>query len=228
MTQLSKRKKTLLEQIDGTKKYKISKAAELLTAHSTVKFTESIDIAINLGVDPSKSDQVVRGSAVLPHGTGKTVRVYAICKDDVVTAALAAGAAKAGNTEIIAELAKGEIHFDVLIAAPDSMALLGKYGQLLGPRGLMPNPKTGTVNADVATAVRHAKTGQVRFRTDKKGIIHCIVGNVSYSGDNIAENVQTLLTEIKRLKPSASKGVYLKKATLSSTMGPGLAVELGA
>lgn len=190
------------------------------------KFPESIDVAVNLGVDPRKSDQVVRGASVLPHGTGKSVRVAVFAQGAKADEAQAAGADKVGYEDLAEEVKNGQIDFDVVIASPDAMRLLGRLGQVLGPRGLMPNPKTGTVTPDVATAVKNAKAGQVRFRTDKAGIIHCSVGKVGFQSAQIKENVEHLLQELKRLKPASSKGSYLKKVTLSSTMGPGLAVDL--
>lgn len=225
MAKLTKRQKAIAEKVEANKAYAIEDAAKLLAELSTVKFKESVDIAINLGVDPRKSDQVVRGAADMPNGTGKTVRVAVFTQGAAAEAALAAGADKVGMDELAAEMKAGDLNYDVVIASPDAMRVVGQLGQVLGPRGLMPNPKVGTVTPDVATAVKSAKAGQVRFRTNKEGIIHASVGKVDFEPVKLKENVEALLTEIKRLKPSTSKGVYLKRLTLSSTMGPGLQID---
>jgi len=192
---------------------------------SNVKFVESFDVAVNLGVDPRKSDQVVRGATLLPNGTGKTVRVAVFTQGANAEAALAAGADKVGMDELAAEMKAGDLNYDVVIASPDAMRVVGQLGQVLGPRGLMPNPKVGTVAADVATAVKNAKAGQVRYRTDKNGIIHCSVGKVGFDAAALKENVEALLADLKKAKPSTSKGVYLKRVTLSTTMGPGVQID---
>ena len=223
---MSKRKQNIEQLIDRERVYSVSEAFAVLQKASTVKFTESIDVAINLGVDPRKSDQVVRGATVLPHGTGKTVKVAVLAPEDKHEIAKNAGADKVGFDDLIESIQRGEIDFDVLISTPDAMPKIGKLGQILGPKGLMPNPKVGTVSADVATAVTNAKAGQVQFRTDKNGIIHSTLGKINFSAQAIEENLQALTDELKKLKPSSAKGSYVKKATLSSTMGPGLAIDV--
>lgn len=228
MAKLTKRQKAIAAKIQPGKAYDIVEAAALLAELSTVKFPESIDIAVNLGVDPRKSDQVVRGATVLPNGTGKSVRVAVFTQGPAAEAALAAGADKVGMDELAAEMKAGDLNYDVVIASPDAMRVVGQLGQVLGPRGLMPNPKVGTVTADVATAVKNAKAGQVRFRTDKNGIIHTTVGKVGFEPTKVKENVEALLADLKRMKPSTSKGVYVKRVTLSTTMGPGLVIDLAS
>lgn len=228
MAKLTKRQKLISEKIVAGKAYTVDEAAALLAEISTVKFKESVDISVNLGVDPRKSDQVVRGASVLPNGTGKTVRVAVFAQGANAEAAKAAGADIVGMDDLAEEVQKGNLNFDVVIASPDSMRVVGKLGQILGPRGLMPNPKVGTVTPDVAGAVRNAKAGQVRYRTDKAGIIHCTVGQVSFSPESIKQNVEALLSDLKKIKPSTSKGTYVKKVTLSSTMGPGLAIDIAS
>lgn len=225
MAKLTKRQKAIAEKVEANKIYAIEDAAKLLAEVSTVKFKESVDIAINLGVDPRKSDQVVRGAADMPNGTGKTVRVAVFTQGAAAEAALAAGADKVGMDELAAEMKAGDLNYDVVIASPDAMRVVGQLGQVLGPRGLMPNPKVGTVTPDVATAVKSAKAGQVRFRTNKEGIIHASIGKVDFEPAKLKQNLEALLIEIKRLKPSTSKGVYLKRLTLSTTMGPGLQID---
>ncbi|KAA0876227.1 50S ribosomal protein L1 [Nitrincola tapanii] len=225
MAKLTKRQKAIREKVEAGKLYNVQDAVALLAEVSAVKFTESVDVAVNLGVDPRKSDQVVRGSTVLPHGTGKDVRVAVFAQGDNAEKAKAAGADIVGFEDLAEQIKGGNLNFDVVIATPDAMRIVGQLGQVLGPRGLMPNPKVGTVTPDVATAVQNAKAGQVRFRTDKNGIIHCSVGKVGFSQDAIKENIEALVADLKKLKPSSSKGVYLKKVTLSTTMGPGLAVD---
>ncbi|MCC1497558.1 50S ribosomal protein L1 [Alcanivorax sp. 1008] len=226
MAKLSKRARLIREKVQPGKLYAIDEAIGLLSDLSTVKFKESIDVAVNLGVDPRKSDQNVRGASVLPHGTGKTVRVAVFAQGANAEAAKAAGADVVGFDDLAEQVQGGQIDFDVVIATPDAMRVVGKLGTILGPRGLMPNPKVGTVTADVATAVKNAKGGQVRFRTDKGGIIHCAVGQVGFDANAIKENVEALLADLKRIKPSTSKGVYIRKIALSSTMGPGLAIDI--
>ena len=225
MSNLSKRKKAINEKIDSTKVYDFEEAAALLAELSSVKFVESVDVAVNLGVDPRKSDQVVRGATLLPHGTGKTVRVAVFTQGANAEAALAAGADKVGMDDLAAEMKAGDLNYDVVIASPDAMRVVGQLGQLLGPRGLMPNPKVGTVAADVGTAVQNAKAGQVRYRTDKNGIIHCSVGKVGFEPVKLKENVEALLVDLKKAKPSTSKGIYLQRVSLSTTMGPGLQID---
>jgi large subunit ribosomal protein L1 len=225
MAKLSKRQKAINEKIDSTKVYNFEEAAALLAELSSVKFVESVDVAVNLGVDPRKSDQVVRGATLLPHGTGKTVRVAVFTQGANAEAALAAGADKVGMDDLAAEMKAGDLNYDVVIASPDAMRVVGQLGQILGPRGLMPNPKVGTVAADVATAVKNAKAGQVRYRTDKNGIIHCSVGKVGFEPVKLKENVEALLVDLKKAKPSTSKGIYLQRVSLSTTMGPGLQVD---
>lgn len=225
MAKLSKRLKAIREKVEAGKQYEVTEAVALLKQVSSVKFAESIDVAVNLGVDPRKSDQVVRGSTVLPNGTGKDVRVAVFAQGDNAEKAKAAGADLVGFEDLAEQIKAGNLNFDVVIATPDAMRVVGQLGQVLGPRGLMPNPKVGTVTPDVATAVQNAKAGQVRFRTDKNGIIHCSVGKVGFSEVAVKENVEALIADLKKLKPSTSKGVYVKKVTLSTTMGPGLAVD---
>ncbi len=226
MSKLSKRKKLIQEKVDATRAYSIDEAVSLLVElGQTVKFKESIDVAVNLGVDARKSDQVVRSSTVLPHGTGKTVRVAVFTQGANAEKAVAAGADIVGMDDLAEEIKKGNMDFDVVIATPDAMRVVGQLGQILGPRGLMPNPKVGTVTPDVETAVKNAKAGQVRYRTDKNGIIHSPLGNVEFSAESIKENLESLLADLKKAKPASSKGVYLKKITLSSTMGPGISID---
>lgn len=228
MAKLTKRQKAIAEKVVAGKQYSFEEAAKLLAELSTIKFKESVDVAVNLGVDPRKSDQVVRGATVLPNGTGKSVRVAVFTQGPVAEAALAAGADKVGMDELAAEMKGGDLNYDVVIASPDAMRVVGQLGQILGPRGLMPNPKVGTVTPDVATAVKNAKAGQVRFRTDKNGIIHSSVGKVDFEPAKLQQNVEALLADLKRLKPSSSKGVYVKRVTLSTTMGPGLQIDLAS
>jgi len=225
VSKLSKRRKMIDGKVKSGELYPIVDAVNLLKEMSTVKFSESIDVAINLGVDPRKSDQVVRGATVLPNGTGKSVRVAVFTQGPNVEAAKAAGADIIGMDDLADEVKSGNMDFDVVIASPDAMRVVGQLGQILGPRGLMPNPKVGTVTPDVATAVKNAKAGQVRYRTDKAGIIHCGVGKVNFDAKAIQENIEALIANLKKGKPSASKGVYLKKISLSSTMGPGIVID---
>jgi len=226
MAKLTKRAKLIREKVEAEKAYSVADAVALLSELSTVKFKESVEVAVNLGVDPRKSDQVVRSATVMPNGTGKDVRVAVFTQGANVDAAKEAGADVVGMDELAAEMKGGDLNYDVVIASPDAMRVVGQLGQLLGPRGLMPNPKVGTVTPDVATAVKNAKAGQVRYRTDKNGIIHAGIGKVDFSADAIKGNLEALVADLKKLKPSASKGIYLKKITLSSTMGPGLLIDL--
>ncbi|WP_417529074.1 50S ribosomal protein L1 [Marinomonas shanghaiensis] len=228
MAKLTKRARLIAEKVEATKFYSVEEAVALLSELSTVKFKESIDVSVNLGVDPRKSDQVVRGSTVLPHGAGKDVRVAVFAQGANAEAAKAAGADVVGFEDLAEQVKAGNLDFDVVIASPDAMRIVGQLGQVLGPRGLMPNPKVGTVTPDVATAVKNAKAGQARYRTDKNGIIHAAVGSIEFAADAIRGNLEALLTDLRRAKPASSKGVYLKKVTLSSTMGPGLQIDLGA
>ena len=226
MAKLSKRQKLIREKVDSTRAYTVDEAVALLSElGQNVKFKESVDVAVNLGVDARKSDQVVRSSTVLPHGTGKTVRVAVFTQGANAEKATAAGADIVGMDDLADEVKKGNMDFDVVIATPDAMRVVGQLGQILGPRGLMPNPKVGTVTADVETAVKNAKAGQVRYRTDKNGIIHCSVGKVGFDATKLKENVEALLADLKKAKPSTSKGVYLKRVTLSTTMGPGVQID---
>jgi large subunit ribosomal protein L1 len=225
MAKLTKRQKAIREKIEAGKLYAIDEAVAVLADVSAVKFTESMDVAVNLGVDPRKSDQNVRGSSVLPSGTGKDVRVAVFAQGENAEKAKAAGADVVGFEDLAEQIKGGDLDFGVVIATPDAMRVVGQLGQVLGPRGLMPNPKVGTVTPDVATAVKNAKAGQVRFRTDKNGIIHAGVGKADFEAASIKQNIEALLADVKRLKPSSAKGVYLKKVTLSSTMGPGLLVD---
>ena len=228
MAKLSKRQKLIREKVDSTRAYSVDEAVALLAGlGQNVKFKESVDVAVNLGVDARKSDQVVRSSTVLPHGTGKSVRVAVFTQGANAEKATAAGADIVGMDDLADEVKKGNMDFDVVIATPDAMRVVGQLGQILGPRGLMPNPKVGTVTADVETAVKNAKAGQVRYRTDKNGIIHAPLGNVEFSAQNIKENLEALVADLKKAKPASSKGVYLKKITISSTMGPGLTIDQG-
>jgi len=226
MAKLSKRQKLIQEKVQVDKAYSVEDACALLTEFSKdIKFKESVDVAVNLGVDARKSDQAVRGSTVLPNGTGKTVRVAVFTQGENAEKAKAAGADIVGMDELAAEVKKGNMDFDVVIATPDAMRVVGQLGQILGPRGLMPNPKVGTVTPDVVTAVNNAKAGQVRYRTDKNGIIHSIVGNVEFTAESIKQNIEALIADLKKAKPASAKGIYLKKVTLSSTMGPGLVID---
>jgi large subunit ribosomal protein L1 len=225
MAKISKRKAAYREKIDRTKEYGAEDAFSLLKELAKVKFVESIDVAVKLGIDPRKSDQNVRGSTVLPNGTGKTVRVAVFTQGANADAAREAGADIIGMEDLAATIKKGELNFDVVIASPDAMRVVGQLGQILGPRGLMPNPKVGTVAADVATAVKNAKAGQVRYRNDKGGIIHCTIGKTGFEPAALKENLEALLADLKKAKPSAAKGVYMRKITVSSTMGPGLTID---
>lgn len=225
MARIGKRISAYQEKVDRTKEYSAEDAFSLLKEISKVKFVEAIDVALRLGIDPRKSDQNVRGSTVLPNGTGKMVRVAVFTQGANADAAREAGAELVGMEDLAESVKKGELNFDVAIASPDAMRVVGQLGQILGPRGLMPNPKVGTVTADVAAAVRNAKAGQVRYRTDKGGIIHCTIGKTGFEVAALKENLETLLADLKKAKPSASKGVYMRKVTVSSTMGPGLTID---
>lgn len=225
MAKLSKRSKAIRAKLETGKVYQAEEAFSLLRELSAVKFKESVDVSINLGVDPRKSDQVVRGASVLPHGIGKTVRVAVFTQGANVDAAKEAGADIVGLEELAAEVKSGMMDFDVVIASPDAMRVVGQLGQILGPRGLMPNPKVGTVTPNVAEAVHNAKAGQVRYRTDKAGIIHASIGKVDFEPIKLKENLESLLAALIKAKPSAAKGVYLKRVTVSSTMGPGLPLD---
>jgi large subunit ribosomal protein L1 len=228
MSKMSKRVKAMREKVDRSKVYSVEDALTLLKECSNLKFTESVDVAIKLGVDPKKSDQNVRGSTVLPNGTGKSVRVAVFTQGDNVEKALEAGADVVGMDDLHDQMKAGDLNFDVVIASPDAMRVVGKLGQVLGPRGLMPNPKVGTVAPDVAAAVRNAKAGQVRFRTDKGGIIHSTIGKASFEVDALSDNLAALLKDLRKLKPASAKGQYLRKVAISTTMGPGLVVDHSA
>lgn len=225
MAKLTKRARAIHEKVDASKQYVAEEAFALLQELSTVKFAESVDVAVNLGVDARKSDQVVRGSTVLPKGTGKTVRVAVFAQGANADAAKEAGADIVGFEDLAADIKAGNMDFDVVIATPDAMRIVGQLGQILGPRGLMPNPKVGTVTPDVVQAVNNAKAGQVRYRNDKGGIVHCPIGRVGFAPADLLENLNALLVDLKKAKPSSAKGVYLKKITVSTTMGPGLVVD---
>jgi large subunit ribosomal protein L1 len=228
MAKLSKRFKAINEKLEHGKFYAIEDALNLLKDLPRAKFVESVDVAVNLGVDPRKSDQVVRGSTVLPHGTGKTVRVAVFAQGENADKAKAAGADIVGFEDLAEEVKKGNMNFDVVIATPDAMRVVGQLGQILGPRGLMPNPKVGTVSPDVEGAVKNAKAGQVRYRTDKAGIIHCPIGTVEFDATNLKENLEALLVDLKKAKPAAAKGQYMMKVSVSTTMGPGIVVDQGS
>ena len=225
MAKLTKREKAIREKVESGKVYPVDQAFALLKELSSVKFEESIDVSVNLGVDPRKSDQVVRGATVLPNGTGKQVRVAVFTQGANAEAATAAGADRVGMDDLAADVKAGNLDFDVVIASPDAMRVVGQLGKILGPRGLMPNPKVGTVTPNVAEAVTNAKAGQVRYRTDKSGIIHCGIGRVGFEVTALRENLAALLSSLIKAKPSAAKGVYVRKVTVSSTMGPGLTVD---
>lgn len=227
MAGLSKRARAFKEKVEPQKRYDLMEALGLLKECATTKFDETVEAAINLGVDPRKSDQIVRGSTVLPKGSGKTVKVAVFAQGAQADEARAANAEYVGMADLAEQIQGGLMDFDVVIAAPDAMSAVGKLGKLLGPRGLMPNPKVGTVTQDIAQAVRNAKAGQVRYRTDKNGIIHCGIGKASFSPEDLKENLNSLLGDLNKAKPSSAKGVYLKKISLSTTMGPGLIVDQG-
>jgi len=224
---LVKRQKPWKDKIAPGKQYPIDEALKLVQEFANAKFPESVDAAVNLGIDASKSDQQVRGSTVMPHGTGKTVRVAVFTSGKNVDAAKAAGADVVGLEDLAAQVKAGQINFDRVIASPDAMRVVGQLGQILGPRGLMPNPKVGTVTPDVATAVKNAKSGQVTYRVDKAGIIHCTIGKATFEPAKLKENLTALIADLQKAKPATAKGVYLKRVTLSSTMGPGVVVDHG-
>jgi large subunit ribosomal protein L1 len=225
MARFSKRKKAAREKVDAATAYEVDEALNLVKEFASSKFHESVDVSLNLGVDPRKSDQVVRGSTVLPNGTGKTVRVAVFAQGENADKAKAAGADIVGLEDLAETVKGGEMNFDVVIATPDAMRVVGQLGQILGPRGLMPNPKVGTVTADVELAVNNAKAGQVRYRTDKAGIIHCPIGRADFDVSALKENLIALLVDLKKAKPASAKGSYFKKLTVSSTMGPGVTVD---
>lgn len=228
MAKLSKRMRAINEKVDASKEYGFDEAVVLLKEFATAKFAESIDVSVNLGIDARKSDQNVRGATVLPNGTGKDVRVAVFTQGANAEAAKEAGADIVGMEDLAELVKKGEMNFDVVVASPDAMRVVGQLGQILGPRGLMPNPKTGTVTPDVATAVKNAKAGQVRYRNDKNGIIHASIGKIAFEPQQIKENLESLLEALRKAKPSSAKGVYIKKVSLSTTMGAGLAVDQGS
>jgi len=227
MGKLSKRQQAASDKVSRTEMHSIESALALVKEMATAKFKESVDVSINLGVDPKKSDQVVRGSTVLPHGTGKDVRIAVFAQGENAEKAKAAGADVVGFEDLAEQIKGGDLNFDTVIATPDAMRVVGTLGRVLGPRGLMPNPKVGTVTPDVETAVRNAKSGQVRFRTDKAGIVHCAIGKVDFEVTALKENLAALLADLNKAKPSATKGQYVKRVTVSSTMGPGVSVEQG-
>jgi len=225
MAKLTKRIKAFKEKVVPGKSYSLEDAVNLLKSMPSTKFAQSVDVAVNLGVDPRKSDQVVRGATVLPNGTGKSVRVAVFAQGANADAAKAAGADIVGFDDLADDIKKGNMNFDVVIASPDAMRVVGQLGQILGPRGLMPNPKVGTVTPDVAGAVKNAKAGQVRYRTDKAGIIHCPIGKLDFDAASLKQNLEALLADLQKAKPSSAKGTYLKKICVSSTMGPGVAID---
>jgi large subunit ribosomal protein L1 len=228
MARISKRWKTIQDKVDTARQYSPEHAFQLLKESALAKFDESVDVAVNLGIDPKKSDQSVRGSTVLPNGTGKKIRVAVFAQGAKADAAREAGADIVGLEDLAAQVKAGQIDFDLVIASPDTMGVVGQLGQILGPRGLMPNPKVGTVAADVAAAVKNAKAGQVRFKSDKSGIIHCSIGKASFNVEALNENLSALLAALNKVKPSTAKGVYLKRVTVSTTMGPGVQLDRSA
>ncbi len=225
MARRSKRMRELREKVQKETLLTVNEALGLVKTMATAKFEESVDVSVNLGVDPRKSDQVVRGSTVMPNGTGKRVRVAVFAQGAAADAARVAGADLVGLDDLADQVKQGQMDFDVVVAAPDAMRVVGQLGKILGPRGLMPNPKVGTVTPDVADAVRKAKAGQVQYRTDKAGIIHCSIGKVGFEVDALRQNLEALIVDLNKSKPSASKGIYLQRITLSSTMGPGVPVD---
>lgn len=228
MAKLTKRQKAIAAKVNANQPYVAADAFNLLKEVSTVKFIEAVDVSVHLGVDPRRSDQMVRGATVLPNGTGKSVRVAVFAQGANAEAAKAAGADIVGFEDLAAEIKQGRMDFDVVIATPDAMRVVGQLGQVLGPRGLMPNPKVGTVAVDAAAAVKNAKAGQVRYRTEKGGIIHCTIGKVNFTPEALTENLNALLADLNKAKPAASKGVYMKRVSVSSTMGPGLLVDMAS
>ena len=225
MANIGKRMRAIKEKLTPGKLYPVEEALSLIREFSKVKFRESVDVAVNLGIDAKKSDQVVRGSTVLPHGTGKSVRVAVFAQGNNAEAAKKAGADIVGFEDLAEKVKAGQMDFDVVIASPDAMRIVGQLGQILGPRGLMPNPKVGTVTPDVAGAVKNAKSGQVRYRADKAGIVHCTIGKADFEVNALRENLHALLTDINKVKPATAKGIYLQKVTVSSTMGPGIVID---
>jgi large subunit ribosomal protein L1 len=225
MAKLTKRARVIREKVDARKLYDINEAVVLLQELATAKFVESVDVAVNLGIDPRKSDQNVRGATVLPHGTGRDVRVAVFTQGANAEAAIAAGAELVGMEDLAEKVKAGEMNFDVVIASPDAMRVVGMLGQILGPRGLMPNPKTGTVTPNVAEAVKNAKAGQVRYRNDKNGIIHTTIGKVTFTTEQLRENLESLVSALKKAKPAVAKGIYVKKISISTTMGAGVAID---
>ena len=225
---LTKRQKALQGKVDIAKNYAVAEALKLVKATATAKFDESVDVAVNLGIDAKKSDQVVRGSVVLPAGTGKTVRVAVFAQGDKAAAAKAAGADIVGMEDLAEQIKAGKMDFDICIASPDTMRIVGTLGQILGPRGLMPNPKVGTVTPDVATAVKNAKAGQVQYRADKAGIVQCTIGRASFTPEQLQQNLTALIEALNKSKPTTSKGIYLRKLSVSSTMGLGVRVDLAS
>jgi large subunit ribosomal protein L1 len=225
MAKLTKRMRVIREKVDVTKEYEINEAVALLQELATAKFVESVDVAVNLGIDARKSDQNVRGATVLPHGTGRDIRVAEFTQGANAEAAKEAGADIVGMEDLAEQVKKGEMNFDVVVASPDAMRVVGQLGTILGPRGLMPNPKVGTVTPNVAEAVKNAKAGQVRYRNDKNGIIHTTIGKANFSAEQIKENLEALLVALKKAKPSSAKGTFLKKVSISTTMGAGVAVD---
>ena len=226
MAKQSKRVRAIKEKVEAGKQYSFEEAVNLLKECATTKFAESVEVAVNLGIDAKKSEQAVRGATTLPHGTGRDVRVAVFTTGDNVDKAKAAGADLVGMEDLAEQVKAGEMNFDVVIASPDAMRVVGQLGQILGPRGLMPNPKTGTVTPDVETAVKNAKAGQVRYRTDKNGIVHGGIGKINFELNAIKENLEAVLLDLVKAKPAAAKGIYMKKVVLSTTMGPGLAIDL--
>ncbi len=228
MAKLTKRMRVIREKVDVTKEYEINEAVALLQELATAKFVESVDVAVNLGIDARKSDQNVRGATVLPHGTGREIRVAVFTQGANAEAAKEAGADIVGMEDLAEQVKKGEMNFDVVVASPDAMRVVGQLGTILGPRGLMPNPKVGTVTPNVAEAVKNAKAGQVRYRNDKNGIVHTTIGKANFSAEQLKENLEALLIALKKAKPSSAKGTFLKKVSISTTMGAGVAVEQGS
>ena len=225
MSKIAKRRKIINEKVVVGKQYSLTEALNLLQSLPPLKFIESVDVSVNLGVDTKKSDQTVRGAVVLPNGTGRKVRVAVFAQGEYAITATNSGADLVGFEDLAEQIKKGVIDFDILIATPDAMRIIGQLGQILGPRGLMPNPKIGTVTNDIATAVKNAKGGQVSYRADKGGVIHCTIGKTSFSASDLCQNLVALLSDLRRIKPSAAKGIYIKKVSLSSTMGPGLFID---
>ncbi|GAL38136.1 50S ribosomal protein L1 [Vibrio maritimus] len=225
MAKLTKRMRVIREKVDVTKEYEINEAVALLKELATAKFVESVDVAVNLGIDARKSDQNVRGATVLPHGTGREIRVAVFTQGANAEAAKEAGADIVGMEDLAEQVKKGEMNFDVVVASPDAMRVVGQLGTILGPRGLMPNPKVGTVTPNVAEAVKNAKAGQVRYRNDKNGIVHTTIGKVSFEANQLQENLEALLVALKKAKPSSAKGTFLKKVSISTTMGAGVSVD---